>query len=110
VRVHEPRHQRAVAEIDSLDFGVNEETSDLSDSNGDMIDTFVTKRVIEGTLSLKAFSASLIAIATRGVTVTANRPLGYTHATTIPTTPFGDRRSRPRRDVHHRLASSISLP
>ena len=76
------------AEIENLDYSQNEDTSDLTDANGDVVDVFVTKRGIEGTISLKDFSVSLLSVATRGVTVSAGRPLGYSYTVTIPTTPF----------------------
>lgn len=77
-----------LAEIESLDFNVNEEDAELEDQSGDVIDTFRTKRVIEGTISLKGFTGSLLAAATGGVTVAAGGKLGYAQTTTIPTTPF----------------------
>lgn len=78
-----------LAEIDSLDFNINETDSDLIDSAGDVIDSFTSQRVIEGTISLKDISGSLLAAVTRGVTVTAaSSQQGYSQTSTIPTTPF----------------------
>lgn len=77
-----------LAEIEALDFNITEEDADLEDSNGDIIDSFTTKRVFEGTVTLKDLSASLIAAATRGVTVAAGTKQGYAQSGVIPTTPF----------------------
>lgn len=77
-----------LAEVESLDFNVTEEDSDLEDSNGDVIDSFPTKRVIEGSLSLKSFTGSLLAAVTRGVTVAPGGKLGFSQTSVIPTTPF----------------------
>ena len=78
-----------LAEIESLDFNVTEEDSDLEDAAGDVIYSFTTKRVIEGTITLKDISGSLLAASTRGGTVTAAAgKLGYSQTSAIPTTPF----------------------
>jgi hypothetical protein len=77
-----------LAEIEALDFNINEEDSDLEDSNGDIIDSFTSKRSFEGTVTLKDLSGSLIAAATRGVTVAAGTKQGYAQTGVIPTTPF----------------------
>jgi hypothetical protein len=76
------------AEVESIDWNETTETSNLEDEDGDVIDTFVTKRVIEGTISLKSFSNSLIALTSRGVTVTTGSKIGYSQTSTIPATPF----------------------
>lgn len=77
-----------LAEVDELGFDSDESQEDLEDENGDVIDAFVTKRVISGTISLKDFANSLLAMVTRGVTITPGRPIGYTHSAAIPATPF----------------------
>lgn len=77
-----------LAEIESLDLNITEEDGDLQDASGDIIDSFTTKRVIEGTIALKDISGSLLAAVTRGVTVSAGTKQGYAQTTVIPTTPF----------------------
>lgn len=77
-----------LAEIDGFDIDVTVETADLENSDGDVIDSFDTKRVIEGQISLKDFSNSLLAAATKGVTVATGANVGYSQSGTIPTTPF----------------------
>ena len=77
-----------LAEIESIDLNVTEEDADLEDASGDIIDSFTTKRVIEGTITLKDISGSLLAAATRGGTVTTGSLQGYSQTSTIPTTPF----------------------
>jgi hypothetical protein len=77
-----------LAEIDGVDIDVAEETEDLEDAFGEVIDSISKSRRISGTVSLRDFTNSLLAIVTRGATVTANRPIGYTHSAAIPTTPF----------------------
>jgi hypothetical protein len=77
-----------LAEIESLDLNITEEDGDLEDSNGDIIDSFTVKRVIEGTIALKDISGSLLAAITRGVTVAAGTKQGYAQTSVIPTTPF----------------------
>ena len=77
-----------LAEIEAMDLNITEEDGDLEDSNGDIIDSFTVKRVIEGTVTLKDISGSLLAATTRGVTVAAGTKQGYAQTSTIPTTPF----------------------
>lgn len=77
-----------LAEIESLDLNVTEEDGDLTDNTGDVIDSFTVKRVVEGSISLKAVTPALISVATRGVVVTAGGKYGYSQTGTIPTTPF----------------------
>jgi hypothetical protein len=77
-----------LAEIEALDFNVNEEDSDLEDGNGDIIDSFTAKRSIEGTITLKDITPQLIAAATRGVTVSTGIVQGFAQTGVIPSTPF----------------------
>jgi hypothetical protein len=77
-----------VAEVDTYKLSVSQDEEPLTDENGEEIDSFSKGRKLEGSISLKSITNSLLAIATDGVTVTAGRPIGYSYPAVIPATPF----------------------
>lgn len=76
-----------LAEIQSLELTENVETADLENADGDVIDAFVTKRTVEGSIALKDYSNSLLAYASRGATVATGYKAGFSTTQTIPSTP-----------------------
>jgi hypothetical protein len=74
--------------VTGFTYQMEETDVDLVGADIDVIDSFPGSRMLSGTITLSDFSNSMLAAATNGVTVTANRPIGYSYSTTIPTTPF----------------------
>jgi hypothetical protein len=77
-----------LATATSMSLEVKEEDVDLRGADLDIIDSFPSQRTISGKLTISDFSNSLLAAVTNGVTITAGRPIGYSHSAAIPTTPF----------------------
>lgn len=73
-----------IAEVESFDISTSEDTADLENDAGDVIDSFVTKRTVSGSLKVKSFSAELISAVTRGVTVSSGTKVGYQQTAAIP--------------------------
>jgi hypothetical protein len=74
--------------VTGITLDITEEDADLWGPGLDILDSFPTQRTVSGQITCSAFSTSLLYALTNGVTVAANRPIGYTHQATIPTTPF----------------------
>jgi hypothetical protein len=77
-----------LALVEDGDYEIKQETSDVEDSDGNVIDSFVTKEDITGKLSLKDYSNSLVAAVARGVTISTGSVVGTSHQAIVPTTPF----------------------
>lgn len=73
-----------LAEIESLDWSYNEDTADLENAAGDVIDTFTTKRSLEGSVKLKSLPNSLIVASTRGAALTTGQSFGYAVQGSVP--------------------------
>lgn len=71
-------------EVESFEINTEEETADLENSDGVVIDTFPTKSKTSGSISLKAYSAELLAAVARGGSVAAGATVGYQQTATVP--------------------------
>lgn len=77
-----------VAEIESFKLDVDQTEVELEDENGEAIDSFSSGRKITGAVSMKSFSSALLAIATDGVSLATDRPIGYSDTYVVPATPY----------------------
>jgi hypothetical protein len=74
--------------VTGMTIDIEETDVDLVGADIDVLDSFPSSRTVSGTITLSDYSNSMLAALTNGVTVTANRPIGYSYTAAIPTTPF----------------------